>query len=128
MMTLGFALIITMVAAELYVNKEWPKLGHWIRANSKRSLVFSLALSFAITMLFPAAGMLVMLAAIASTVIMQPIYRMLDFKDRHMAIWRYRHAVVKHKLAMIVWRINVWQHRYNMVRHPIHAVRARFSK
>lgn len=128
MLTLGFALIITMVAAELYVNKEWPKLGRFIRANSKRSLLFSLALSFGITMLFPAAGMLVMLAAIASTVIMQPIYRVLDFKDRNLAIWRYRYAVLKHKSAMVVWHINVWRHRYFIVRHPIKAVRLRMNR
>lgn len=128
MLTLGFCLIITMVAAELYVNKEWPKLGRFIRTNSKRSLLFSLALSFCITLLFPAAGMLVMLAAIASTVIMQPIYRALDFKDRNVAKWRHTYAVLKYKVAMVRWRYQVWSHRYWVMRHPIKAVRLRMNR
>ncbi len=122
MLTLGVCLILTMVAAELYVNKEWPKLGHWIRVNSKRSLVFSLALSFAITMLFPAAGMLVMLSAIASTVIMQPIYRVLEFKDRRKAALSYRCSRIKHRY----WDMPKWH--VSNTRRTVKAAKARFSK
>lgn len=67
------------VPEDHYVATRWfwvvvYKLGPWIEKNPMNGLLFSLGLSIAVGVLFPAAGVAVMLAGIASTIMTQPVY------------------------------------------------------
>jgi hypothetical protein len=91
MLTTGIALAVIMAAFEIFVvtrlrpeyftDQEWRwakplyRLGPWVEKSALRSLVFSLALSFAIGVLFaPGANIAVLIGGVLSTVIVQPYY------------------------------------------------------
>lgn len=107
MLALGLILAMSVAAFELYIvhtfrpehyvaDDHYPvtrvlwifiyKLGPWIEKSPMNGLIFSFGLSIGIGIIFPAAGVVVMLAGIASTIMTQPVYMALrkynQIKDR----------------------------------------------
>lgn len=95
LLTLGLVLAGSVAGLELYIvhtfrpEKFQPdthpgytrwvwklvhQLGPWIEKNPVNGLLFSLGLSVMVGVVFPAAGVAVMLAGIASTLLTQPVY------------------------------------------------------
>lgn len=95
LLTLGLVLAGCVAGMELYIvhsfrpekfkpesYPSWSRwfwelvhhLGPWIEKSPVNGLLFSLGLSVAIGIVFPAAGVAVMLAGIASTIATQPVY------------------------------------------------------
>lgn len=95
LLTLGLVLSASVAGMELYIVhtfrperfepeshpvwsrwfwKQVHKLGPWIEKSPVNGLIFSLGLSVAIGMVFPAAGVAVMLAGVVSTIATQPVY------------------------------------------------------
>lgn len=95
LLTLGLMLAGSVALFELYIVKTfrpekfqadthptWSRwfwklvhqLGPWIEKSPVNGLLFSLGLSISIGVIFPAAGIAVMLAAITSTLLTQPVY------------------------------------------------------
>jgi hypothetical protein len=96
---------IAMVMLEYYFVKSFPRFGKWVIHHPARALIFSLVLSFVLTLVFPAAGIMVMIASVTSTLTMRPIYALWRFTDHMKAAWtqrktsyRARHASVRHPI------------------------------
>lgn len=95
LLTLGLVLSCTVAGLELYIVRTFRpekfkpethpsatrwfwflvhRLGPWIEKSPVNGLLFSLGLSIGIGIIFPAAGVAVMLAGVASTIMTQPYY------------------------------------------------------
>lgn len=91
----GLVLALAVVGLELYLvhsfrpelfrpddYQPWSRwlwrlayqLGPWIEKKPAHGLIFSVGLSVAIGMIFPAAGVIVMMAGVVSTIATQPVY------------------------------------------------------
>lgn len=79
------ALIAASIAFEIYLVKRFKRLLAFLEKGGMRTLIFSLGLSYILGWIFGAAGMVVMIAGLVSTVIMQPIYK----------VWRLMRHVKK---------------------------------
>lgn len=73
--------VITRTMIKLY------KLGPWLEKSETNSLIFSLGLSFAMGVMFPAAGIISFMGAVGSTVLGFPLYKILRTVRKYQA-WR----------------------------------------
>lgn len=93
--TTGLLLALSVAALELYLvhsfrpeafkpenHQVWSRwlwkvvhhIGPWIERSPMNGLLFSLGLSVGIGFMFPAAGVIVMIAGVLSTLLTQPVY------------------------------------------------------
>lgn len=105
-LTTGLVLMLVMTAFEVYINRTlrpekyhkevYPLimrlfvrpmfyLGPWIAKSPLNGIVFSLGLSVMVGRLFPATGVMIFMAGVGSTVIVQPYYMGDRFVRRYKA-------------------------------------------
>lgn len=74
MFTMGLVLAIVMAIFEIYCHRSFPRLGKMIERSATNSLIFSVALSIFMGMLFPSTGVISLMGAVGGTVLVQPYY------------------------------------------------------
>lgn len=80
MFSMFIALMAAMVGIEIMVhrggrdNRYLRFVSDWIQQSLINSLIFSIGLSFMLTLMFPAEGLIVFTAGLFSTLAIQPYY------------------------------------------------------
>lgn len=82
LVTLFLIATAAQVVIELYINSSFPLIKRMQMRYKWFNLLWSIGVSIMIGMVFPAAGLVVFCAAIASTIILWPYYASMRAKYR----------------------------------------------
>lgn len=82
------------VFIEVYVNSCFPLIKRWQMQWRWFNLLWSIGLSVLIGMVFPAAGLVMFCAAIASTVILWPYYATMRTKHNFVQKRRSKNSII----------------------------------
>lgn len=74
LLSLAFLLIVGFVGFEIYLNKKFKPVSWFTRKFSWGGLVMSLCISLALAAMFPAVGLVLIIASVVSTILVQPFY------------------------------------------------------
>ena len=120
LLEMAVLMAVLFMGFEIYCVVKFPRLGKIIESKAGLSLAFSLGLSYFVEVLFPASGIILMIAAIMSTIMIQPFYAMRRDWEKIMA-WKARTTTsVKAPFIKIGRAVKLG---YNWVFHPIQSIR-----
>lgn len=74
LLSLAVLLIIGFVGFEIYLNKKFKPVSWFTTKFSWGGLVMSLCISLALAAMFPAVGLVLIVASVFSTILVQPFY------------------------------------------------------